>query len=381
MLTDVELLYFSVLILYIIECIDRVDYNNLLFLSFDGSNYQTVHRKPKNRLGLYLKNLIPSIGYCYSVEIPKFYFGKELFVYTNYFSIGKDFVIPRIVKSFKYDEIQEIFIKDSWIYINNNKFCKCDNQNIADEAISIIHDIGKENENKREQILLIFLKNKCDFDILNNQNNQNKNKYQLLKFLCSAFGLIVFVIFPFLMYIYGYNTFIIELLIFTFFSNLLILHYYYKKSIASGVSKGKTFKTIAKSIFYPISTIRICDNLSNSAFLKYHPIAVALLLSNIKSKQLIITDCLRDLKCPQFSSRFTQEEFDCIKYHNDSIISIFIKSSTQIQKIFDEMHIVKVKKWNEAISFCPRCLTEYKTNSEKCSDCNDIKLEKYTPSV
>ncbi len=123
--------------------------------------------------------------------------------------------------------------------------------------------------------------------------------------------------------------------------------------------------TIALS---PLAAIRTCDTLCRNLVAGYHPVAVAAAICTDAAFEAIAGEQLRYAKFTSASDWYQKKLVGLIE-------QVIRQRGLEPRRL-----LTPSSQMSGCILYCPRCLTQYVTNREECSDCGHKALVAFTSS-
>lgn len=376
-MTDHQLLFFVVVLLYFSECLFWVGSQGIVFIKSSNEWKVTFPSSlfGNSNGGLALAWPFPPLGKVFLAYFLPVSFSERGIVNATIEGVGKITpILTHKLKFIHYENIQSVECKGAGLIVNGEMFCKCVSADQAIKLAKLIQDISYQNK-KRGKVHR-SLKSLFDIEQLKNAEDILKQQTQTLLWLCNFQFFFLLVIAPILVYLLG-TRLLLWTGLYVIFSNLLIIVYFYlanQKMYPDQI--GERVTDILKMVFCPPMTIRATDFLSLRYFTSFHPLAVARLVLSERKFEVFAKQIL-------LSFNYPCDMIDDNSYREDLIWHL--RAMEQNAKNFLTKNGMKISELEAApepsdgvASYCPRCHTQYTMNSGQCPECVGVALIEYT---
>jgi hypothetical protein len=201
-----------------------------------------------------------------------------------------------------------------------------------------------------------------------------------LRLHSATFFLILYLVVPALVVLYGLPAVIIPaaVIMFIFAITISVLYFVAHKQLFPALT-AERFNNTAKMILCPPAAIRVGDLISLEAVSQYHPIVVATLL--LKSDGENVTRRLIcDLKHPTQHPSCDSRDIEIASWFNSmelkASITYLSDNGCDIEKLLQSPI-----KDDECNVYCPRCDAQFSSAGGLCPDCPGVGLQEFNASV
>lgn len=375
-MTDNQLLFSVVVLLYLSECLFWVNSQGLAFVK-TTKEWKVVFPSSlfgNSKGGLALTLPFPPLGKVFLAYFIPVSFSERGIVNATLEGVGKK--PPNIHSNIKfvlYEDIKSTAYKGVSLIINGDIFCECGSAGQAIKLREIIQNITGHNKRKKE--IHRCLKSLFDVEQLKAHDETFKKLTQTLFWFCNLQFIFLLIIAPILVYFFGTRMLIASGL-YVIFTNLVIIIFFYlaNRKIYPNQT-GERVADILKMFFCPPMTIRASDVLSLRYFTSFHPLAVARLVLNDRNFEHFAKQTL-------LSFNNTFDMINDSTYKNDLLWHI--KAMELNVKHFIAQNGIKIsdlettpEPTDGTLSYCPRCHTQYVIKGGQCSECDGVILVEY----
>ena len=377
-MTDNEILFFAVILLYLSECLFWVDSLGIAYVR-SYKNWRVAFPSAffgNAKGGLAMAWPFPFLGRVYLSYILPVSFSQEGIVNITLERTGTKITIAAAdqPKRILYKDIASVGHEGNNLIINGEVFCNCGSSRQASFVDSMLQDvIGSEKyygkiERHIHALFDTSRLKKCEDDLLKHAKH--------LMFFCNIQLIILLVVCPILVIFFGTQA-LIASGIYMILANLSLVYLYHHvhREVYKGFRDGH-FTDIAKMILSPPLTIRALDLLSLHYFIAFHPLTVAYHVLDRHSFMLFAKQML-------LSYNHTYVSFDGVD-HKDALLWHLKSIEASIKELLIKKHIsvsdlLRPPSQVEGVaSYCPRCHAQYVQKSGQCEDCGGIDLTEYT---
>lgn len=376
-MTDNQILFMVVLLLYLSEC--------LFWVGSDGLAFTKSFKEWKVTLpsslfgnakgGLALAWPLPFLGKAYLSYFLPLSFSEKGIVNASLEGVGKRTATLLDNPTFiLYEEIKNVTYKGGDLIVNGELFCKCGSTGQANALAEFLQNIRCQKE--RKVTIHNFLKSLFDMNSLRAAHETISQQTKSLVILCNSQFFCLLIIAPILLYFFG-TQLLIASFIYIILTNLLIAIFFYlvhRKIYPNQI--GERVSDVLKMIFCPPMTIRATDVLTLRYLTAFHPLAVARLVSNDVKFELLAKQMLLSFNYPSDTIDDNEYKHDMLwhlKAMEESVYNFLNENGISASFL-----TVVPKQVNGVVSYCPRCHTQYTVKDGQCLECSGVTLIEYT---
>ncbi|MCL2760579.1 MAG: hypothetical protein FWD70_02905 [Desulfuromonadales bacterium] len=366
-MTDTQFLYLILVIIYLIECCFWLPRNSIAFIKGSGWKIKSSAWLLGNSNGAFAFAWpFPLLGKAFIGTIPSISISQEGI--ANRTIEGNPRKSSKAATIISYDNISSISNIGKIVYINETEFYKSSSEKHALKLVEILSELWRSN--KREKDIQNYTDSLFDIDTLDKNLTEFNIKTKTLTWLCNIHFIIMFIIAPIIVYVFGVISLIISALFIIIFNFVVIGFYYYSHSNVYPEFKGERITDIIKMGLCPPMTVRGRDYLSLHYLCSFHPVAIAFVLLPAEKAEEFAKKTLLD-----FNKNITSNS-DSVIWHYESMkkeITAFIeKRGIDINKL-----LAPPEPEAGVLSYCPACHAQYTFINGTCSECNNVNLVPY----
>ncbi len=187
--------------------------------------------------------------------------------------------------------------------------------------------------------------------------------------------IILFVQSPLLIHKYGLNSLFIPTVVILLLMALVIsLEYYFIHRNIYPKAKEERITDLLKMVLCPPTAIRASDLITSKTLFNIDPLILAHILQKEKEYEAFAQKYILDLKYPINNEINNDLSSEIISWNNSVILELSVSYYRDIAKA--NMNIFSAPKPYDSLSkvYCPRCMGQFITEREECSDCPGVKL-------
>jgi hypothetical protein len=377
-LSELELLYLVLVLIYGWECSCWVQRGSLLLISWLGRGWRLAHPSTllgNQRGGLRLAPPLPPLG---------------TVLQTGQFPLSLDadavlgFVAPAINPGgrppqsgllIRFSDIQTAKSQGRKVYVNGQLLVRAGSKQLAASLALKLESLKKSSRKEREKTLGEI--EKLDTTGLEKRWKQFLECTRTLRLLCNILFLYLFLAAPAIIWQFGLEhnwlPLLIGLLGITSGSSMLFRQAHL--ALYPGPDEERFTHTLT-ILLSPATAIRARDILSRPLLQEFHPLVVARVLCSAEQFADLARFCLREIRhpakpwCPNPEAAAGQVEARARERLRNSVEQ-FIKSAG-----LDPEKLDRPPEPTDAscLSYCPRCLSQFTTSHGVCDDCGGLEL-------
>lgn len=363
-----EEFYFIVIILYLLDSIVWIKNGSISLHSFFGNDYSI-----KNQ-GFHILNFLPTTQY-FKLYYPQFILQQDgLFVLKSINKFENIYLIDSDFKYFPYHDIKNIEISGGVLVINSDYNIIIQTNSVLKKLYQTISSIIQSNPDNRSELIKHYYIANENKNNIKSQLKKLQKSLMILEPLGSIFFMILFVIFPFVLFnIITLRLSIFNILMILGFIHLLaigtVLFLYFKKYF-----ENFDLSYLIPILLYPISSAHLTSNLFRNIYCNYEPLTVmSELLNDNDFVQVAKNEFNKNKISIDLSTNNNYKNYVISK--NENIKSLFLEKNISLKKLYSDPKQFELS----SLSFCPVCECEYLIKDGLCSDCN-ISLKQFNVS-
>jgi hypothetical protein len=315
---------------------------------------------------------------------PLFPLGRVLVCHLSPVSISPDGVCAFNVQSvwkmgrpeqssrtFTFDEITSCSADGKYLNINKERFAECGDAEQARRLSELINTAAGSSPAGREKLVRGYIAKRLDGDDASRRLKSEKTRSDMIRVCCFVFFLLLFLVVPALVSVYGLERLIIPtaVLMLASASCIAVLFFLAHRQLYPE-SREDRFSHLAKMILCPPGAIRAADALTTNLVANYDPVIVAALFRGGDTYDFV-GSYVRDLQFPIKDELKDQLSIDIAQWYRAKLLDGALK---QLEKMGRRPTPMTVAAADKGASYCPRCLGQFEIASGECVDCPGVRL-------
>jgi hypothetical protein len=372
-MSDVELLFLVLALIYIWECANWVPLGAKAFTTWLGTRWRYSSPALRNQKGGFvLAPPLPPLGGILSVNPSPLFIAPQGILAVRPASRrgGENLVVG-------WDEIRKIDTEGKTLVINGKAFARGFSATQARRTADQLRELLKFSASARESALQKSMQERFRIKIARRQWKAFSLRTANLQFLANALFVYLFVFAPLAISRMGLALIWPSLLAGLYaltFSISFIFHHTHKHFYPT--MKDDRFTHTLINMFSPATTIRARDVLSRPLLENFHPVAVANAFCPEPEFRQIAQAAVLDFRFPPKSTKSDRS------VAAEAIVRYCSDLEKKALESFLQQHGVKVDELLQApermdetcVSYCPRCQAQFTFADGQCSDCGGIRL-------
>lgn len=376
-MNDNQILLLVVAVIYLIECFFLIKRDTFVFLNLFGLRWHPAYSS--SILGNYSKGAI------FSNPLPPL--GITLFCQSSSISLSPDSIysyaslapypggrVQQHEKYFRLDDIKKISSYDNKIMINGADFAKALSHRIAKALADLIERLIRGSKSERSSFIKEAIERSLDTEAIQLRMQDYYKHARWLKIVSNLIFLYLFAACPVVVFYFGLaKTWFILLPLLLLLMVLNARLFFHAHKILFPDEGAARIQSLFLILLVPTTSIRANDYLSCYLLDSFHPLAVAKVLCCQKDFELIAKRFILDAQhpiqpvCPADDTEICNTE----KWFRESYLSLiedFIKKNVND---FEALVQHPQQGSSSAVTYCPRCHTQFAITDGKCLDCNN----------
>jgi hypothetical protein len=285
--------------------------------------------------------------------------------------VQKGIVLP-------YGDISESGAEGKHLMLNGLRFAKCSTLEQAKSFVDLIKRVSSEPKEKREELIRESLIVQFARDEALSHLAQVNDLATGMRWTCSAFFIVLYIITPMIVSVYGLSLFVIPVAICMLLCALFVSITYFRAHKALYPSQShERLSNVVKMILCPPAAIRAVDFLTLGAMSQFHPVLLANLFLGSDSLAFVRA-FINDLKHPIRQDLTDPRARSIVSWHAACELDACTKFlESQNSTILGDL--LAPPSWDGMSSaYCPRCSCQFATRLDECPDCPGVELLQFS---
>jgi hypothetical protein len=383
-LSELELLYVVLVLIYGWESSCWVRRGSLLLISWLGRGWRLAH--PSALLGNQTGGFrfappLPPLGtVLQAVQFPLSIDADAVLAYVSSAinPAGRGLQTGRMIR---FSDIQNVQARSRKVYVNKQLLVRTGSKRLAISLAQKLEALKKISKKEREKTLAES--ERLDTGGIEKRWKQFQETTRTLRLLCNLLFVYLFVAAPAILWQFGLEHNWLPLLIglLGMTTGCSILFRQAHLALYPGPDEERFTHTLT-ILLSPATAIRARDILSRPLLEEFHPLVVAKVFCSAEQFQELARFCLREVRhpakpwSPNPDRAASQVEAQARERLRASIEK-FIKSSGLDPEKLDG---TPERTDASCMSYCPRCLSQFTARSGVCEDCGGLELVPFPES-
>lgn len=379
-MTDLELLFLVLAVLYLWECAWWVRRGAVGFQTWLGKRWRIGH--PSTLLGnpgggFMLANPLPPLGtLLLGYQLPVSISSKGVLAFVAS-SVNPGWRPPQTGNWFPWDKIQAVRVSGKKVLINGQQFLKAASPGLALHLKQHLETFLKASAPQRDELLRRLTSDSLDIKTVGNRWTQFQEKTFRLRALTNLLLLYLFLAAPLMIHWFSLERawlpLLVGLLVCTCSAAILFRRVhkdFYPKC------EDERFTHFILVLLSPVSAIRACDMLSRPLFETFHPLALAKVFCPDAGFRAFAQSIVRELRnpglplCPSTDAAAVQTEQQSRALLEGEITKFLQRAGIAA----DELVRPPTPTDESCRAYCPRCQAQFTTTAGVCEDCGGLTL-------
>lgn len=382
-MSDVQLLYLVLCLLYLSDCFCWVRRQSLAFVSPWWRCWRVAMGSAlfgNDRGGLLLLNPLPPLGRVFLAHLSPISLSPAGVCAANRQSLPGAVRPRQSGNAIAFERIERAAADGLLLKINGARFAGCGSARQAAGLAATINAVVALPAAEREAAISAHLAGQFAREKAAETLEQARSLTRPLSWWCLIFFVGLFVVAPILVIIFGLAYVIVPIVIFlyAFAVQIAILFHEAHKKLY-GAEKQDRLTDVVKMILFPPAAIRAADRLNAEALSPFNPLVTAALLSP-QDTAAFVESWLRDLAHPLrqelndppavaiaawYAARQLEQALAFVKRHDPPRAEAFSAAPEPA---------------GASATYCPRCGEQFALEAGECPDCPGVELVPFTRS-
>ena len=372
-MSDVELLFLVLALIYVWECSNWVTLGGTTFTTWLGSRWHRSSPTLRNQKGGFVFTpFFPPLGGILGVNPPALLIAPQglLAARPASGSKGESTILA-------WNDIRKIEVEGKNLLVNGKPFARAFSVTQARQTVDQVRDLLKVAPAARENALLKSMQERFRIKTALQKWKAFSLRTANLQFLANALLVYLFVFAPLAIWRAGlgqvWPTLLAGLYVLTF-SIAFMFRSTHKHFFPA--AKDDRFTHTLINMFSPATTIRARDVLSRPLLENFHPVAIAKGFCRESEFKEMARTAVLDFHFPSKPIRpVTSGPEQCIVHYCRDLERKTLEGFLQKQGIKIEDLLQAPERMEETcLVYCPRCHAQFTFTEGECPDCGGVKL-------
>jgi hypothetical protein len=281
----------------------------------------------------------------------------------------------------KLDTIKTIASADAAVVIDGRPFVTCSSPAVAQLTTTALSRVQQAPRSQRSKVIEKVLAESLDLAAVRKAVTRLRQRTRTLRVLCNLLFLLLLVVLPLTfarLYLLWYAALLVGVLV-TLVAAILILFFREHRSSAPDQRRYRVESVIVMSLCPPLA-VRALDLLSRHLLSRFHPLAVAAVLTDRQRFESLARQVLLDLGHPLPHDLSEPEQRETEAFHRGLLLRL-LQELVENQGADPDALTAPPLPANEACKwYCPRCHSQLTVERAECPDCGPIPLQRF-PTV
>lgn len=378
-MTDLELLYLVLAVLYLWECACWIRRGGVAFQNWFGrwwiAHPGTLLGNAKG--GLIMANPLPPLGTVlvgHQLPISLSLQGVLAFVSP---SVNPGWRPPQSGQRKRWDEVKSIRARGKKLLLNGEEFLKTPSPGIAFHLAEQLESIRKSNSSRREEVLRRIMQENFDTKAIETRWEHFEKQASNLRFLTNLLFIYLFMAAPLIINWLSLErtwlALLAGILVCTIPASMLFRRAHNR---LYPTAEDDRFTHFILVLLSPVSAMRACDLLSRGLLENFHPLAVARVFCDKEQFRTFARATLSEIRYP---ARPLWPSTDPAAAETEQEWRLRVQGA--VEKLLkqagvepDELIQAPAPADENCRAYCPRCLAQFTTGTGVCDDCGGLPL-------
>ena len=379
-MSDLQLLFLVLALLYGWECACWINRGSVAFRSWWGWHWKAAHPGTllgNQRGGFVFVHPLPPLG--------------TIFTGTQFpLSQSPDAVLACVATSvnptgrpvqngncFAWSEIKSIEARGKKVLLNGEPLFKASAPGFAAKMAQTLRQVRDGTKTEREKLIRQTLNQGFDTSQITQQWQEFKRQTSSLRLVTNALFIYLFAVSPLIIWRFGFQRtwpFLLAVLLALTFAIAMLFRRGHKKFYPD--AEDERFTHFLIIFLSPVTAIRACDALSRPLLEAYHPLALANVFCPTERFEAMARSYWREILCPALpicprEDRLALETERYWRAVLQDAAGQFLKRSGIDT---DALNQPPLPADDTCLSYCPRCLAQFTAREGICVDCGGLAL-------
>lgn len=362
-MSDLELLFLVLVLLYGWECACWLRRGSLAFLTGFGRNWRAAN--PGTLLGN------AHGGFIFANPLPPL--GNLLVANPFPLALSPEGVVSlSSAKMFPWNEIRDVQTKGKKVFIKGELLCKATSGTFAEYLARLLRQLKKATAAERKTGIEKIFRDSFDLKAIEKSWSGFQKRDGKLRWTTNALFVYLFLAVPAVIWHFGLRFSWIGLLVGLFavtISGAVVFQRAHKALYPD--AEDERFTQFITVLLSPVTAIRARDILSRPLLETLHPLAVARVFCPAKQFQSLVGKVFREVRFSELSGNSpTKDAVLEAKRFSHSILRQELESFLKRNgTALEELLRPPLRTDESCVAYCPRCLAQFVKVEGACPDC------------
>lgn len=360
MIEILDLLFPCLAILYFVDCIQYLRQDHLLFYSALGKRFNL------KRAGLHLIHLLPIGRSFISHTVPLIYSRNGVYLLKDHERYANDFDLVEETQFIAYGEMDVVESDGDAVKINGSSYLDLPSSICAHRVAVFLDELKTANAENRLAKIQTHLKDAFDLVEMASRRMNYSNHLFFINILTGVLFLHIFGVLPLMLYTKLYHTINVTVVVFNMALSyaLIVGSMIYLHQKLYPAERAFRMNAAVTMVLSPVSAMHAVGYVTKTMLAGFDYLALA--------SQFLAQDDFQELvrkelyKTEYMASQKAGDDWNTFWEAKKNVLYDFIEQANMPVETLSE---TPQKQDKSARSYCPYCLTEYVTESQKCLDC------------
>jgi hypothetical protein len=379
-MTDFDAFLLLLPVIYLSDCIWLVHRHGLVFTALPwGWRFllPSTIAGTSNR-GLVMLNPLPPLGFSFVCNpLPVSLSADAVLAFVT--CSLQDQVEPEQSRHLcKLDTIKTISSSDATVVINGRPFVTCASPAVAQTTVAALCRVQQAPRSQRAGVIEEVLADSLDLTAVRQVVTRLRQRTGTLRILCNLLFLLLLVVLPLTfarLYLLWYAVLLVVGLA-ALVAAIVILFFRLHRSSAPEQGRYRVESVVVMSLCPPLA-VRALDLLSRHLLSRFHPLAVAAVLTDRQRFESLARQVLLDLSHPLPYDLNEPVQRETEAFHRGLLLKL-LQELVESQGTDPDALIAPPQPASEACKwYCPRCHSQLTVERAECPDCGPIPLQRF----
>jgi hypothetical protein len=378
--SDLQLLFLVLALLYGWECACWVTRGSVAFRSWLGRRWRVVHPGTllgNQRGGFIFAHPVPPLGTLLTGNPFPLMFSPESLMVSEAATLEPAGRLAQNANSFPWIQVQKIEARGKKVLVNSRLLLKVQSPLIAVKIVELLRRLSQATPAEREKLIGEVSREQFDCAQIERQWHEFKKQTSGLRLATNALFLYLFILSPVLIWQTGLRRCWLPLLagLLALTCTIAVLfHRAHKKLYPT--AEDERFTHFIILLLSPATAIRALDVISRPLLEAFHPLAIAKVFCPAGQFEELARKYLREIRYQSLPGDPEQDSMGqkVQRYWRDvsqKTLEDFLNRSGMDTKALLQ---APVATDDTCLSYCPRCLAQFTEREGVCFDCAGMPL-------
>ncbi len=365
-------------VIYLLDCLHLVNRNAVVFSAWLGSHCKAAFAGMvggTRSSGVVLSPLFPPLGQIFITQPLPVSFaptGVCSFITPALTPAGRPRQVARFVR---YDEIKRLSCEVKDVLINGEMFVKCRSPRVAGHITETIRTLAKAPPEERERLIREVVAASFNVAEVRVAVEAFRGSTRVLRIVCNLLWFFMFVVCPILTFGSGVGFLMVPVLVVLLGLHVMAVSGYWRvHKKLMGAESYHRWEGWVKMVFCPPAAVRALDLISMDLLDRYHPLAVACVLTDKQEFQRLGWVLVREARHSLPVDTSVRGLAEIAEWHRQNLLEAAETCLKGEQVDLDGVDRMPTRSDASVKSYCPRCRTVYTMETGECPDCRGLVL-------